>query len=159
TVRIALVPRLHAFGLGRHSRVFTKKSIVDVVKAVLQEGGLSGGDVTFQVSGSYDAEEHICQYKESDLAFITRGLEQEGMYFFFEHKDGVDKLVITDDKSSHPSLRSGPVRYRPVHSADGSAGESFRQLVCRKRVVPGKIKVKDYDYQNPSLDLSSEGDV
>ncbi len=85
-VRALLVPRLWQLGLSRHSRIFTQRSVPEVIEAILQDNGLSGTDYELRL-GSYEVEEHICQYRESDLDFISRWMEREGIYYFFDHGD------------------------------------------------------------------------
>jgi type VI secretion system secreted protein VgrG len=156
--RISVVPRLWQLGLTRHSQVFTNKSVPDILEAVLEGAGLSGDDFALRLDGNYAAEEHVCQYQESDLAFISRWMEYEGMYYFFEQGESSDKLVITDAKGYHQKLGK-PVRYHPVMGTDVSAGESFDRFVCRTRLLPSKVKLRDYDYAKPKLDVSGEAKV
>src|SRR5688500_8294536 len=119
--RVTIVPELWRLGLALHSRVFTKKNIPDILKEVLTENGVDNHEL--RLTASYPVEEHVCQYKESDLAFISRWMEHEGMYYYFEHGDDGEKLVITDDKASHTKLvELQSARYYPV-TDDELAGE------------------------------------
>jgi type VI secretion system secreted protein VgrG len=155
-VQLSVVPRLWFLGLSRHSRVFTNRSAPDVIRAVLADAGLSGADVELRLSASHPVEAHICQYKESDLAFVSRWMEREGMYYFFEQGDYAEKLVITDHLSAHDALSDVPVRYRPTEGRDVSARAAFDTLAVRYRVLPSKVKLRDYDYDKPTLDVSGE---
>ena len=157
--RIQIVPRLWLLGHSRHSRVFTKQSIPDILNAVLEGADLSGDDVELRLDGKYETESHVCQYKESDLAFLSRWMEREGLYYFFEHGDKKEKLVITDHKSYHQKLEDTPVKYHPTVDRDASAGDSFASFTSRQRILPSKVKVRDYDYAKPSLDVSGDSDV
>jgi type VI secretion system secreted protein VgrG len=158
--RIALVPRLWRLGLSAHSRLYTEKSVPDVVKDVLTRTGLSDGtDFEMRLSGSYSAEAHVCQYHESDLHFVQRWLEHEGIHYFFEHQDGVDKLVICDDSTSAAKFSSKPVRYHPVAGDDGSAGTSFRRFSAQRSSRTKDVTLRDYDYAKPDLDVSGHADA
>ena len=159
--RIALVPRLWTLGLSSHSRMFTEKSIPDIVKAVLEGAGLSeGSDFELRLGGSYAAEAHVCQYQESDLSFLQRWLEHEGIYYFFEHADGVDKLVLSDHSTSAATLASAAVRYHPVGEArDVSAARSFRRFSAQRSSRAKDVALRDYDYGKPSLDVKGESDA
>ncbi len=154
---VRIVPLLWQLSLTRHSRMFTKMSIPDVIKAVLAAEGID--DFELRLSGSYDTEEHVCQYKESSLDFIQRWMEREGMYYFFEQTDSGEKLVITDDKARH-QLAPGvlPIPYHPSE-ADRSAGKSFDYFAARHHALPSKIKLSDYDYGKPALDVSGSATV
>jgi len=157
-IRATLVPRLSQLGLSRHSRIFTKKSIVDIIQAVLEDNGLSGDDVQVIVGGR-EPEEHVCQYRESDLDFISRWMEREGIYYYFEHTEDGEKLVLCDDLSYPAEILGSPVRYHPQLGHDRSAGPSFRSFACRYGSLPSAVKIKDYDYARPNLDLSGSAEV
>jgi type VI secretion system secreted protein VgrG len=152
-VRALLVPRLWQLKLSRHSRIFTQRSIPEVIEAVLQDNGLSGDDYELRLGG-YEVEEHICQYRESDLDFISRWMEREGIYYFFEHGDDREKLILADNLSYEKSLLSQPVRYYPQAGADSSAGASLRSFKASHATLPAKVMLKDYDYARPKLDVS-----
>ena len=153
-VRAVLVPQLWQLSQTQHSRIFTRQSVPDVVRAVLEDSGLSSDDFVFRLSQDYKPEEHVCQFAESNLDFISRWLEREGLYYFFEHEEGGEKLVITDHKSFHKELASDPVRYFPQAGKDATAGEHLRTFTCRKRQLPAAVRFKDYDYNKPTLDVS-----
>lgn len=158
-VELKLVPRLWRLGQVRHSRVFTRQSIPDVVRAVLELAAFADGqDFELRLDGSYPEQEHVCQYKESDLAFISRWLEHEGMYYFFEHTDSADKLIITDHHSFHELLPPAPIRYYP-RSGEQAARGDFSSFVSRRSLQPDLIRVVDYDYAHPDLDVSGEATV
>ncbi len=152
-----LVPQLWQLSLTRHSRVFTKKSIVEIIRAVLDEGGVA--DYELRLDGSFEKEDHVCQYKESNLTFISRWMEREGLYYYFEQTDDGEKLVITNIKSSHHSLRQKPVRYFPLSGADGSSRQSFDDFTCTYNALPASVKLDDYDYAKPALDVSGSAPV
>jgi type VI secretion system secreted protein VgrG len=157
-VRAVLVPRLWQLGLSKHSRIFTKKSLPDVIESILEDNGLSGEDYELRL-GKYETEEHICQYRESDLDFISRWMEREGMYYFFVHGEEGEKLVIADDKSYEEDMLDKPIRYYPQLGQDRSAGASFRSFTSRHRTLPAMVKLKDYDYARPNLNVAGSAKV
>lgn len=149
-VRAVLVPRLWQLGLSRHSRIFTKVKITDAITAILEDNSFSSADYELRL-GSYDTEDHICQYRESDLDFISRWMEREGIYYFFEHTDDGEKLILCDDKSYDEDTIGKPVRFFPQLGQDTSAGASLRTFTCRHSTVPTTVKLHDYDYARPNL--------
>ncbi|MFO0553969.1 MAG: type VI secretion system tip protein TssI/VgrG [Polyangiaceae bacterium] len=152
--RFTIVPQLYRLGQSLHSRVFTKQSVIDIVRAILDEAGLSDGeDYEFRLASDYPVEEHVCQYKESDLAFISRWMEREGLYYYFEHEGTNEKLVITDDKSFQDRIAKPVVRYHPA-SGDETAGGGLHTASLRHRALPASVHVRDYDYSKPALDVS-----
>ena len=152
--RATLVPELWQLSLTRHSRIFVDESIPQIVEKVLRSSGLHSGDFKIDVQGPYKALDHVCQYQESNLDFISRWMEREGMYYYFEQTEEREILVITDYLQSHHALSPKPVRYHPQSGGDSSAGASFESFTCKQARLPSVVHMKDYDYTKPSLDVS-----
>ena len=158
--KVSLVPRLWRLGLTRHSRAFTKMTIPDILTEVLEGSGLTAGsDFELRLQGDYAEEELVTMYGESKLSFLQRWMEREGMVYFFEHdpaEGGVDKLVIADHPAAHDTLRDASVPYRPLAEDDDSAGACFDTFAKVHDAVVGAVRLSDYDYARPALDLSAE---
>lgn len=155
-LRATLVPRLWQLGLSRHSRIFTKMKVPDIIKSVLDENGISEVELRL---GSYDVEEHVSQYRESDLDFISRWMEREGIFYFFEHTDDGEKLVLCDQRLYDEDELGKPVRYFPQVGQDHSTGQNLRTLTCRHTTLPASVRVKDYDYIKPGLNVGGTSRV
>jgi type VI secretion system secreted protein VgrG len=154
--RVVLAPSLWQLNHTRHSRLFTKTSVDEVIKQVLDLEGIT--DYEFRLKSSYEKEEHICQYQESSLDFIHRWMEREGLYYFFEQTDDREKLIIADDKSAHVKSREAAVPYFPSRG-DWSSGPHFREFMAKQAVMPLRVQLKDYDYANPSLNVEGGATV
>jgi type VI secretion system secreted protein VgrG len=154
--RAILVPRLWQLGLSLHSRVFVGDDTPSIIEQILQQNGMT--DYELRLRERYPAHQHVCQYKESDLAFISRWMEREGLYYFFEH-GAADKLVITDAASFHGTLRADPVRYDPRALLDASAGEALHALSSRHAALPAAVEVRDYDPLKPGLEVFGEASL
>jgi type VI secretion system secreted protein VgrG len=85
-------------------------------------------------------------------------MEREGLYYFFEHEGDRERLVITDSKSIHERLR-GPVRYHPIAGRDITAGDRLESFRCQHLSLPAQVRVQDYDYLKPTLDVSGAAPV
>jgi len=157
--RVSLVPALWRLGLTQHSRVFTQQSLPDIIDEVLQGAGLSGDDYELRLAGNYGPEELVVQYRESKLAFLHRWLEHEGLYYYFEQGDDREKLVIVDHRSFHDKLVDKKIRYRPLAGPDASAGECFDSFAVMHRAAAGAVRLADYDYGRPMLEVSASAEV
>ena len=157
-LRAVMVPRLWLLGLSRHSRIFTKMALPDVIKAVLEDNGFSSDEYALRL-GKHEVEEHICQYRESDLDFLSRWMEREGIFYYFEHGPDGEKLILSDRASYEDDPTGAPVRYHPQLGLDRSAGASFRSFTCRHATLPSMVKLKDYDYARPNLQLAGSASV
>jgi type VI secretion system secreted protein VgrG len=158
-VRALLVPQLWRLSQTLHSRIFTDKTIPDILKDTLEDGGLTSDEFTFKLAGQYKPEEHVCQYQESHLDFISRWMEREGMYYYFEQGDRGEKLVISDNRSFQHELHEQKVRFYALTGNDVSAKEALHSFVCRHRSLPGSVRVKDYDYTKPTLNVGGGAPV
>lgn len=158
--RVRVSPQLWLLTQSVHSRLWTDKTLNDVVTEVLQDSGLTEGeDFELRIKSKPPKEEHICQYKESNFAFLSRWFEREGWYYFFEHEDGKDKLVVTDDMGSHAPMRSTPVPYVPQSGPDGSARDAFDSVAQRARLSAQTVRINDYDYAKPGTDARGKSEV
>lgn len=148
--RATLVPRLWRLSLTHQSRIFQDMTVEDIVRQVLQESGLTSQDMRFSLDESYREREYCAQYQETDLNFVSRLLEHEGIQFFFEQKEGQEIVVFTDHGREHTEIEGeSTVRYKKPGVAPEEP-ETVREFVYRQQVVTGKVKVKDYDYEKPS---------
>jgi type VI secretion system secreted protein VgrG len=157
--RAELVPHLTQLTQTLHSRIFTKRTLPEILRETLEDGGLTTDDYELRLDKTYKPEEHVCQYRESHFDFLSRWLEREGLYYFFEQGDDREKLVITDHKAAHEPLRKGGVRYHPVSGHDRSAKESFASFTCKHVSLPASVKLVDYDYLKPTLEVTGSAPV
>ncbi|XXT23204.1 type VI secretion system tip protein TssI/VgrG [Sorangium sp. So ce429] len=155
--RVRLVPTLWFLRLSAHNRVFVDRSIPDILREVLEQAGLLPDEFDLRLTRAYKAREHVCQYQESDLAFIERWMEREGMYYFFDHC-GMGKLVICD-APGHAPIRTAPVAYHPMAVVDGSPGESFDAFRASGTAVPKQVAESDHNYLTPGTKIRSAVDV
>ena len=140
--RATLRPRLHRLSLTRRSRIFQDVGLEDILETVMAEGGMPPDEIRFELTRSYAPRTYCVQYRETDLHFVHRLLEGEGAYYFFDHAEGRDQLVVTDDNSTHaPIPPPATLRYH-----DGAGGmvdqdrETVDRLVCTGRMGPSSRK-------------------
>jgi type VI secretion system secreted protein VgrG len=148
---LRVVPRAARLALVETQEIYLDRSIPDILKSKLERHGL-GSDVEMRLRGTYPAREIVVQYRESDLAFVSRLAEHAGISFFFEHEDGRDRIVFTDHAEGFSLAQEIPFRGR---------GEK-RGVFAIERVsalVPTAYIVQDYNYRQPDLDLSAAFDL
>ncbi len=159
--RAVLVPRLQRLAYSHQSRIFQNLTVQEIVTKVLQEHGLSGSDVAFKLQGSYSPREYCTQYKETDLDFVQRLLEYEGIRYYFEHDDSRETLVITDDPAASPAIAGDSTLLFHVGGglAAAETAETVREFMTRQQVVTGRVVLKDYNYRTPGALLQSESQL
>ncbi|HEU4643836.1 MAG TPA: type VI secretion system tip protein VgrG [Gemmatimonadaceae bacterium] len=154
-----LVPQLWFLSLKRDARIFQNKSVPQIVEQVLADAGLT--DYKLKLVGNYSPLEYCVQYRETDLAFVSRLLEQEGIFYFFEHTDGAHTLVLADSPSAVAACPgAGPLRVSPQSRDTTEADDVVFELVSEASVFTGKVALRDYNFQTPntSLAVQSSGD-
>ncbi len=145
-------PRAFRMGLVETYEIFMDLSVPDIVKKKLERAGLiENEDFLFRLTATYPPREFVVQYKETDLAFVSRLLEHLGISFFFEHHDGVDVWVLTDDNASFSPAVGG--KEVPFHARGDRTGV-FR-MESQTRMTPAEYRVKDYNYRTPQLPLQA----
>ncbi|MFA5808644.1 MAG: type VI secretion system tip protein VgrG, partial [bacterium] len=154
--RARVVPYLRWLSLERDCRIFQGKSVPDIVKQVLQDSGLPTDRFDFRLKESYPAVEYCVQYRETDLDFVSRLLEEEGIFYFFEHSDTKHLLVFAD----------GTVVYKEIAGESGvtynfsqgmaPAEECVYRFAFSRQVRSGKMTRRDYHFEKPGLDLTSQ---
>lgn len=155
TYRLVLVPRAHRATLVEKQEIFIDMSVPEVISKTLRLLGFPDDDVEMRLAGEYPKREFVVQYKETDLAFISRLAEHLGISFFFEHHEGKDRLIFTDHKNG----------FRPIegHERLGfrSRGEhrGVYRLDATTRMIPATYVVSDYDYEKPLVDLASTFEI
>ena len=159
--RATLVPKLWWLTLTHHNQVFLDKTVKEIVEAVLKDGGLTALDFEFRLQGQYEKQAYVCQYGETHLNFISRWLEREGIYYYFEQAESGEKIIITDTAISHTdSPHGGSLHYAPPSGlGDAHRREIIQGFVCRYNTLPRKIRLKDYNYRKPSLEMAGSAMV
>ncbi len=159
--RATLVPRIWLLALNYQSRVFQNMTVEEIITQILKDGGFASDDFHFSLKANYKPREYCVQYRETDLNFISRLMEFEGMYFFFEHGDDRETMVIVDDRSENPMIDGeSTISYGTGGGliAEGEQ-ETVPDFVCREKIVTGKVVLKDYNYRTPETALKSESQL
>lgn len=155
-----LRPRLWRLSLSTQSRVFQDLTVPEIVAEVLAGHGFAASDFAFRLGDPYSTREYCVQYQETDLQFVSRLLEFEGISYSFRHEPDGEVLTMTDDARHYPSISApdalrfasgaGMHRDRPEHVAVFSR---------RERLTPGRVILNETDARQPETDLHVEAPV
>ena len=150
---MTLRPWLWLLSLNTNCRIFQKESTTEIVKAIWRQHGFSNfREVLTKTPRTW---EYSVQYRETDFNYTTRLLEQEGIYYYFEHADGKHTLVLADAPSAHKPAKG----YESVPFFAGSSGANRDHLSSwsvGKQMRPGAYATTDYDFTNPRADLKAK---
>jgi type VI secretion system VgrG family protein len=152
-----VVPKLWLLKRTADCRIFEHKTIPQIVESVLEENGFTVGagddaDCTLFVADTYPERIYTVQYRESDFNFISRLLEDEGIYYYFEHSSNGHKLIIADaythyaPRSSTATVATLDYKSNPAnHVPDATIMHWERQFQFRT----GHWAHTDYDFRDP----------
>lgn len=178
--RAVVVPRLWSLSLGRMIDVhLDDETIPELIERILKNNGLGNSykmslknagllSSLLGSSGDYRKRSFVCQYQESDLDFISRLMESEGLYYYFEHESLTDlfqsseKLVITDYKESHSLLKFKLLRYvQPEDIQTSKQDDCVIRMSVKQKKLPKEVVVRDYNYRKADLadSLEASADV
>ena len=140
-----IVPKLWLLTRTQQSRIFANRTVPEIVRLVL--GDVS--DVEFRLAANYQQRDYCVQYRESDLAFVSRLMEEEGIFYFFKHAQGGHTLVLADTPAGHPDV-PGP---RAVAFDTTGSGKTPAQAVFSwkktQELRAGKVTLWDHNFQLP----------
>jgi len=150
--RADMVPWLWFLSLSSDCRIFQNVSITEIVEQVFKEAGFS--DFKIKVLKPLAQRDYCVQYRESTLDFVSRLLEEEGLFYFFEHSGSKHELVITDSEGQVPDC---PVVETLRMSTSDSYGMVEDPVVLSLQVeqaaITGAVSLNSYDYEHPSRAL------
>ncbi|SMP48413.1 type VI secretion system secreted protein VgrG [Desulfonatronum zhilinae] len=157
--RAELRPRLWWLTLTHHNQIFLNKKLNEFLPEVLEDGGLSHGlDFEFQLQEKETPREYVCQYGESHFAFVSRWMEWDGIYYWFEQGEQGEKLIASDTLIAHAPLPSHEtMTYAPPSGLDASeADHVIKRFTLKQNPLPRNVLLKDYNYMKPTLDLEGK---
>ncbi len=147
---IEMVPWLWFLRHNSDCQIFQEMSAPDIIKQIFNELGYN--DFRNELTESYPTREYCVQYNESDFNFVCRLMEEEGIFFYFEHTKDKHTLVICDSPSGYFDLEETEVQYSP------RSQEQFKQLTSWRHVYefrPGKVTQKDFNFKKPTDGLAT----
>ena len=152
-----VVPWLWLLTRSSDCRIFQEMTVPDIVKQVFRDHGFT--DFEDRLSGSYRTWEYCVQYRETDFNFVSRLMEQEGIYYFFEHEDGKHTMVLADSKSAHaPFSGYEEIPFRPPDTAFREK-EYVHELHVAQLVQPGVYGHTDFDFKVPKKSLLTKAQI
>jgi len=159
--RAVLVPKLWWLSLTYHNQVLLNKTVPEMIDEVLKDGGLTALDFEIKLEKEYPQGEYICQDRESHLSFVARWMEREGMYYYFEQTESGEKVIITDTKLAHTEMPEGKTMYySPPSGLDELHREEvIKAFIMKQKMLPRTLRLKDYNYRTPSLEISGTAEV
>ncbi|PAQ00283.1 type VI secretion system tip protein VgrG [Mesorhizobium mediterraneum] len=151
----AIRPWLWFLGNTTDCRIFQNMSVIEIVEEVFSK--YSTAKFEKRLQGSYPPREYCVQYDETDLDFVQRLLEHEGILYFFEHDEGKHTLVLADAVTK---LKPAPGYEKVPYHFEGQGSrrdvEYITEWIPGSSVRPGAYVHTDYDFKKPGADLMAK---
>jgi type VI secretion system secreted protein VgrG len=152
-----LVPWLWFLTRMADCRIFQELTATDIIQQVFRDQGFT--DFKLSLSADYRKRDYCVQYRETDFNFVSRLMEEEGIYYFFEHENGKHVLVLADSKSAHKAY---PDYEKIVHRSEDQPGveqEYIYDWSVEQEVQPGIVCLNDFDFEKPKKALAVKANV
>jgi len=151
--RATMVPWNWFLSHSSDCRIFQGRTIPEIIQQVFKDHGFS--DVKDRLHGTYKSREYCVQYRETAFDFVTRLMEQEGIYYFFKHENGKHTLVLCDTAGSHLEFPGYEDLRFVLGSTPENSSECLWSWVEQHEVQSGGFAVRDFDFKKPKR--SAEG--
>src|SRR5690606_9428003 len=136
------------------TRIFQELSAVDIVKKVLEDAGIPSDAVRWDTQGTYPVRTYCAQWKESELAFVLRLLEDEGIFFWFEHSEVDHVLCFGDAPNVHQPIEGDA--FLPIRSHEDQDIETLWHPILETKLVHDAYKSRDWFFESPAAPLEAD---
>lgn len=147
-------PWLWQMTLSRDCRIFQNKKVTEIIADVFKELGFA--DFKDSTTGTYPPREYCVQYGETDFNFISRLMEDEGIFYFFQHTKEKHTLVLADANTAFedvPGLKS--IRLRDVDPEKDDLAES---VTFEQELISNKYMATDFNFETPADKVQAKVD-
>lgn len=152
---LSVGPKLWLASLTTNCKIFQKKKVPDIVKEVLKKYSVT---IVDDLKESYREWKYCVQYRETDLAFVTRLMEQEGISFHHTFSDSEDEMHLVDSPASIKTFE-GYKEIRFVDPTGGPEDDTLTSFNISMAIQTEKVTFDDYDFQAPTKELQKSQNV
>ncbi len=148
-----LVPQAWLLTQVRQCRIFQNQPVPEILNEVLR-----GTAVKFELTGRYEARNYCTQYNETDWDFASRLMEEEGIFYYFEHTAKDHYMIIADTPASHRPCPTQPKITFALERSDLADDwiPSIRSWRVDSRLRTGRFELSDFNFQLPNHRLEAE---
>jgi len=154
TYQMEVVPWLWFLTRSADCRIFQNETIPDIIQEVFKVDGYT--DFRMSTTGSYQPLEYCVQYRETDFNFVSRLMEQYGIFYYFEHEKGKHTMVLCDSSSAHqPCPNQTSASYNQT-GGDLDSEDVITAWHMEQELRTGKYSLTDYNFETPKTSLMAD---
>ena len=151
--RVELVPWLWLLTRASDCRIFQEMSVPDILEKIFKEFGFS--DYKNRLQGSFAPREYCVQYRETAFNFVSRLMEEEGIFYFFEHDQDKHTLILANSPNEFkPCPLQAKVSYKTIIGQERE-DDVITDFTISREVRPGQYTIRDFNFEKPTLDLTA----
>jgi len=147
--RAEVVPWLWFHNKNKDFRIFQNQSVLEVIETLFNKSKIA--NFKFDTQKQYPKLDYCVQYRESDMAFLSRLAEHHGLFFFFTHEQGQHSLVIADQTTAYPEC----AEHNVTQTLGGHVGDHIRSWDRQYEYVTSQWSQTDFDFESPSTNLET----
>lgn len=162
--RLTLRPAAHFHSLGRNFRIFQEMTTKAIIEKVLDECNIKHN--LKSITGDTPTRAYCVQYGESNFDFVSRLMEEDGLYYYYEHSQGQHELTVCDAPGSHKDGKATPLLFSETSQFVGMVNSGTRYSEHKQyihswheRITSGaeqKVTLRDFDFMKPAKALEEE---
>jgi type VI secretion system secreted protein VgrG len=153
--QLSLRPWLWLLTRTSDCRIFQNQTVPQIIKEVFAK--YPAANFELRLTETYRPWEYCVQYRETDFNFVSRLMEQEGIYYWFLHEDGKHRMVLADAGTAHsPCPGYERLPYIPADTAPRLGQEYVRDWSFAREIQTGAFVLADFDFTKPRVDLKVE---
>ncbi|MEC8554695.1 MAG: type VI secretion system tip protein TssI/VgrG [Planctomycetota bacterium] len=145
---VELRPWFWLLTLSQNFRIFQEKSCIEIFRIIFSDHRFT--DFSDQTKRSFEKREYCCQYRESDFNFVSRLMEEEGIYYCFEHLANSHKMKLVHTGACQAAAVPVPFRSHGTYKRDE---DYLSKWSSKKEVHAVKCSLQNYDFENPNVNL------
>jgi type VI secretion system secreted protein VgrG len=155
---VVLRPWLWVLSHRAQCKIFQGKTVPDIIKDVFRAANFDDFEDKLERS-DYPTLDYCVQYRESDFTFVSRLMEQEGIYYYFKHGSGVHKVVLCDGATAHGKYADKYSDIKIARTPDDTEVGTVWDWSLAHDLHSGQYTHTDYDFEKPNADLKKSKSI
>src|SRR5215831_15236198 len=149
--RAEIVPWLWFLTRTADCRIFQNMTVPDIISKVFKDLGFT--DFKNRLEGTFEPRDYCVQYRETDFNFVSRLMEQYGIFYFFEHEEGKHTLVLADSPAVYQPCPGQDVAHYNQATGEVDSEDVITAWDVKQELHTGKYSLTDYNFETPSTNL------
>ena len=150
------VPFTQLLSLEQDCRIFQSKDVQDIVSDIFKDRAIPSDRYDFRLMNKEHKRRYCVQYRETDLDFVNRILQEEGIFYFYEHDKDKHVMVFADDPVGYQTIAGNKVITFKASSGLMPEKEVVTNIQLSQRLRPGTYTQTNYNFKKPSTSLETK---